>query len=54
MDTNSPTGVYCVRRAPVSPRRIVIRVEGDFEVAAPGSDAVVQRVLVPNREQSGG
>ena len=54
VDTYVPTGVYCVRRARVSPRRIVIGVEGDLEVAGPRSDTVVERVLVPNRELSVG
>ena len=47
-----PTGVYCVRRAPVSPRRIVIGVEVDLEVADPRGDTVVQCARVPNPELS--
>ena len=54
MDTDPPSGVYSVRRARVSPCRVVIGVEGDLEVAAPRSDTVVERVLIPNREQSFG
>ena len=52
VDTNVSTGVYCVRRARVSPRRVVIGVEVDLEVAGLCSDTVIQRVLVPNRELS--
>src|SRR4030095_4711939 len=44
VDTYLPTGVYGVRRDRVSPRRIVIGVEVDLEVAGPRSDTVVQRV----------
>jgi 2-keto-4-pentenoate hydratase/2-oxohepta-3-ene-1,7-dioic acid hydratase in catechol pathway len=41
VDTYVPIGMYCVRRDRVSPRRIVIGVEVDFEVAAPRSNTVV-------------
>src|SRR4029450_2003726 len=54
VDTYLPTGVYCVRCDRVSPRRIVIGVEVDLEVADPRSDTVVQRALVPNTELSVG
>src|SRR5262245_50438473 len=52
VDTYVSTGVYRVRRASVSPRRIIIRVEVDFKVAVPHCDAVVQRAPVTNRELS--
>ena len=54
MDTYLPAGVYCVRRDRVSPRRIVIGVEIDLEVADPRGNTVVERALVPNRELSVG
>ena len=54
VDTYVPTGMYRVRRNRVGPRRIVIGVEVDLEVAAPRSDTVVQRARVPNRELSVG
>src|SRR5206468_12934461 len=54
VDTYPSTGVYCVRCDSVSPRRIVIGVEGDLEVAGPRSDSVVQRAPVSNPELSVG
>src|SRR4029453_5010526 len=54
VDTYLTTGVYRVRRDRVSPRRIVIGVEVDLEVAGPRSNTVVQRALVPNLELSVG
>ena len=45
VNTYVPTSVYRVRRGRVSPRRIVIGVEGDLEVAAPRGNAVVQVLL---------
>src|SRR5438034_3227087 len=54
VDTYVPTGVYCVWRDRVSPRRIVIGVEIDLEVADPRSNTVVERALVPNPELSVG
>src|SRR6266699_870006 len=52
VDTYLPTGVYCVRRDRVSPRRIVIGIEIDLEIADLRSDTVVEGALVPNPELS--
>src|SRR5918996_280185 len=46
--------MYRVRRGRVSPRRIVVGVEVDLEVAGPRSDTVVQRAPVANRQLSVG
>ena len=54
VDAYVPTGVYRVRRGRVSPRRIVVGVEVDLEVAGPRGNTVVERALVPNPELSVG
>ena len=52
VDTDVSTGVYCVRRDPVGPGRIVIGVEVDLEIASARNDTVVERAPVPNRKLS--